>query len=231
MLMLDRNLLKSHLYSTFVLPQMTEQNNMIHAIEVEVIHGTIITIKKIIHNKNTISQNRYCSTFSKDNVDECCRTKVLLLHNTLDHDMTTINEIHDHIALLTDLLTDPLTDMTHVKDTNHARIQEITTISQDIHLHIDHLLDQEILDFPVNFEVHMYHPTEMASAVTPTIWFYSLYTHTPRNQIQRDYPSRLEISFILDSGASISVLHYPPMLLLQNPYILNKTILSIPQKL
>ena len=55
----------------------------------------------------------------------------------------------------------------------------------------------------------MYHPTEMANDVTPTSWFYSLYTHTPSNQIQRDYPSRLEIPFLLDSGASISVLNYP----------------------
>ena len=49
----------------------------------------------------------------------------------------------------------------------------------------------------------MYHPTEMANALTPTSWFYSLYTHTSSNQNHRDYPSRLEISFLLDSGASI----------------------------
>ena len=55
----------------------------------------------------------------------------------------------------------------------------------------------------------MYHPTEMANALTPTSWFYSLYTHTPSNQNHRDYPSRLEISFLLDSGASISVLNHP----------------------
>ena len=55
-------------------------------------------------------------------------SKVLLLHNTLDHDMTTINEIHDSIALLTDLLTDTLTDMTLVIDIDHARVEEITTI-------------------------------------------------------------------------------------------------------
>ena len=55
----------------------------------------------------------------------------------------------------------------------------------------------------------MYHPTEKANAVTPTSWFYSLYTHTPSNQIQQDYPSRSEISFLLDSGASISVLNFP----------------------
>ena len=49
----------------------------------------------------------------------------------------------------------------------------------------------------------------MANVLTPTSWFYSLYTHTPSNQIHRDYPSRLEISFLLDSGASISVLNHP----------------------
>ena len=35
---------------------------------------------------------------------------------------------------------------------------------------------------PINFEIHMYHPTEMANALTPTSWFYSLYTHTSSNQ-------------------------------------------------
>ena len=62
---------------------------------------------------------------------------------------------------------------------------------------------------PIKFEIHMYHPTEMANALTPTSWFYTLYTHSSPNQHQRDYPSRLEISFLLDSGASISVLNYP----------------------
>ena len=67
----------------------------------------------------------------------------------------------------------------------------------------------------------MYHPTEMANAVTPISWFYSLYTHTPLNQTQRDFPSRLEISFFLDSDASISVLTTPPKLLLKNSLIIN----------
>ena len=49
----------------------------------------------------------------------------------------------------------------------------------------------------------------MANPLTPTSSFYSLYTHVSPNQNQRDYPSRLEISFLLDSGASISLLNYP----------------------
>ena len=68
----------------------------------------------------------------------------------------------------------------------------------------------------------MYHATEMANAVTPTSWFYSLYTHTPSNQIQRDYPSRLEIAFLLDSGASITVLTYPT-------YVTSAKLLTIKQ--
>ena len=55
----------------------------------------------------------------------------------------------------------------------------------------------------------MYHPTEMANAVTAKSWFYSLYIYTPPIHIQRDNPTRLEISFLLDSGVSISVLNYP----------------------
>ena len=62
---------------------------------------------------------------------------------------------------------------------------------------------------PIKFEVHMYHPTAMANAVTPTSWFYTLYVHTSSSIIQRHNPSRLEIAFLLDSGASISVLNYP----------------------
>ena len=55
----------------------------------------------------------------------------------------------------------------------------------------------------------MYHPTEMANAVTPTSWFYSLYTHTPSNQTEPDFPSRIKSSFFLESGASIAVSNYP----------------------
>ena len=62
---------------------------------------------------------------------------------------------------------------------------------------------------PNKFEVHMYHPTAMANAVTPTSWFYTLYVHTPSSITQRDNASRLGIAFLLDSGASISVLNYP----------------------
>ena len=71
------------------------------------------------------------------------------------------------------------------------------------------MIQQQDQSDPIKFEIHMYHPTAMAKAVTPTSWFYTLYVHTPSSIVQRDNPSRLEIAFLLDSGASISVLNYP----------------------
>ena len=51
----------------------------------------------------------------------------------------------------------------------------------------------------------MYQTSDVTNAVTPTIWFHSFFTHTPVYQSQRDYPSKPESLFLLDS-ASISVL-------------------------
>ena len=68
--MLDRNLLKSHLYSTFVLPQTTEQKDMIHAIEVEVVHALIITTKILIHKTDIALHPEIYSVM----------TKILLFH-------------------------------------------------------------------------------------------------------------------------------------------------------
>ena len=71
------------------------------------------------------------------------------------------------------------------------------------------MIQQQDQSDPLKFEVHLYHPTVMSNGVTPISWFYTLYVHTPSSLVQRDNPSRLEIAFLLDSGASISVLNYP----------------------
>ena len=47
------------------------------------------------------------------------------------------------------------------------------------------MIQQQDQTDPINFEVHMYHPTAMANAVTPTSWFYTLYVHTPSSIVQR----------------------------------------------
>ena len=133
--MLDQNLHKNHLCSTSVLFLMIEQNTMIIIIEVEVPHVTTLTTN-IIHKIDTVLHLEI----------DLVMTKVLLLHNTLDHDMILTNAIHGLTALHTDLRIDLLIDTTLALDIDHAPIQK-TIILQKIQIHTDHLLDQEILDF------------------------------------------------------------------------------------
>ena len=121
--MLDPNLLKNHLYSTFVLPQMIEQNAAIHDTEVEVHNEIILQTNTIIYQTDIVLHLE----------SDLVLTKVLLLHTTLDHDMTTTKETRDLIALLIDLRTDHLIDVTLVIDIDHANIQEIIIILQNIH--------------------------------------------------------------------------------------------------
>ena len=92
------------------------------------------------YNK-TYSQNRYRST-----ARDLAMTKVLLLHKTVDYDMILTNAIHGLTALHTDLRTDLFIDTTLAPDKDHAPTQE-TIILQNTQTHIDHLPDQEILDF------------------------------------------------------------------------------------
>ena len=73
-------------------------------------------------------------------------TKVLLPHNTLDHDMILTNVIPGLTALYTDPRIDLIIDTTIALDTDHAPIPG-TIILQNIQIHTDHLLDQENLDF------------------------------------------------------------------------------------
>ena len=133
--MLDQNLHKNHLYSTFVLLPMIEQNTMIIDTEVEVPHETILTTKTI-HKIDTVLYLEIVLVM----------TKVLLLHNNLDHDMILTNVISGLTALHTDPRTDLLIDTTLALDTDHAPIPE-TRNSQNIQIHTDHLQDQENLDF------------------------------------------------------------------------------------
>ena len=135
--MLDLNLHKNHLYSTFVLLLMIEQNTMRIDTEVEVPQETTLTTK-VIHKTDTVPHLEIEIDF--------VTTKVLLLHTTLDQDMIHTNVILGLTVLLTDLLIDPHIDKTLVLDTDHAHIQE-TTNSQSTQSHIDHLQDQETPDF------------------------------------------------------------------------------------
>ena len=110
---------------------------MIIDTEVEVPHETTLTTKTN-HKPDTVLHLEIEIDF--------VTTKVLLHHSTLDQDMIYTNVIPGLIVLLTDLLIDPHIDKTLVLDTDHAPIQE-TTNSQSRQIHIDHLQDQETLDF------------------------------------------------------------------------------------
>ena len=133
MLMLDQTLHKNHLYSTFVHLLTTEKHH-------DKRHRSRSTSRNNSYNKH-YSQNRYRSHLEIDFIT----TKVLLLHNTLDHDMIHKNAIHGLTVRHTDHHIDLLIDQTLVLDIDHALIQE-NTISQNIQIHTDHLLDQETLD-------------------------------------------------------------------------------------
>ena len=133
--MLDQNLHKNHLYITSVLLLTIEQNTMKVDIKVEVLHVITLTTR-LIHKIDTVLHPEI----------DLVMKKVLLLHNTLDHDTILINAIHALTALHTDLLIDLPIDTTLAIDIDHAHIQE-TIILQNIQVHTDHLPDQEILDF------------------------------------------------------------------------------------
>ena len=133
--MLDQNLLKNHLYNTFVLLPMIEQNIMIIDTGVEVPHETVLTTK----TTNKIDTVLHLEI-------DLVMTKVLLLHTTLDHDMIRINVTPGLTALHTDPHTDLHIDTTLALDTDHAPIPETINL-QNIQYHTDHLQDQMTLGF------------------------------------------------------------------------------------
>ena len=123
MLKLDQNLHKNHLYNTSVLLLTIEKNTMIIHLEVEVLQVTNLT--RSMHKIDTVLHLEI----------DLAMTKVLLvLHNTLEHDMILTNAIHGLAALHTDLLIDLLIDTTLALDKDHAPIQEtIIYIQQKIY--------------------------------------------------------------------------------------------------
>ena len=220
--MLDRNLLKKDLYSTFVLPQTTEPKDMIYVIEVEVVHELIITTKILIHktdnalhpldsfsyDKNTTPPQYTRSKY--DNYKQDSRSyrspyrssyRSPYKHDSRHKDRSRSYSRDNNIFTR---YISSYRPPSRPRDSRHSRSRSHSNTRYKLNtIQPQHQID------PNNFEVHLYHPTEMANAVKPTSWFYSLYIHTSSNQIQRDNPSRIKIPFLLDSGASVSVLNYP----------------------
>ena len=75
------------------------------------------------------------------------------------------------------------------------------------------------------FEIHTCQEIEIANTITPYSWFYPLYVHTSETK-ENLLPSKLEILFLLDTGASISVLNLPTFHVISKQLNLNvpKTI-------
>ena len=77
------------------------------------------------------------------------------------------------------------------------------------------------------FEINMCHPTtslqysslsnEHANALTPSTWFVNLYIFKPIEDTS--LPSKLEVLFLLDSGASICVLNFSTFTILADPFL------------
>ena len=210
------------LYNTSVLLPTIEQNTMIIDTEVEVLHDTTLTIKTI-HKIDTV--------LHLEIEIDLVMTKVLLLHTTPDDGMIHTNVIPGPTVLTTDPHTDPHfrhNSRPRYRSRSYSRDNKFTKYTNSYRppsrprdsrfsrprSHSNsrnkiNMIQQQDQSDPIKFEVHLYHTTAIANAVTPTSWFYTLYVHTPSSIVQRDNPSRLEIAFFLDRGASISVLNYP----------------------
>ena len=161
---------------------MIEQNIMIIDTEAEVPHETTPTTKTI-HKIDTVLYLEI----------DLVMTKVLLLHTTLDHDMIRTNVIPGLTVLHTDAqlpcscsrdnkftkYTNSYRPPSRLRDSRFSRSRSHSNSRNKIIM-----VQQQDQSDPINFGVHMYHPTAMANAVTPTSWFYTLYVHTPSSIAQ-----------------------------------------------
>ena len=112
----------------------------------------------------------------------------------LNHKETPLNDIIIHIDLHQDLeILDH--DLEHPHDTDNNRINQVDVKSTK---------DND----STKFEIQTCQITELANIITPYSWFYPLYVHASETN-DNILPSKLEILFLLDTGASISVLNLP----------------------
>ena len=103
---------------------------------VEVHHVIVIQIETFIHKIDIV-------LILEIDID---MTELQLLGNLTDQDMTIIDEIPALIVHHTDLLIDRHIDEIHALDIDHVHTPETDNFRSTLR-HIDHLLDQETLDF------------------------------------------------------------------------------------
>ena len=178
-------------------PQITIVTNII---KITITIGTeiMIDIVAIVENiRKTITDQIHDKDITTD----------LEVHTDLDLIIIIKEELHLdlHINLHTDIIQ--IIDITLVQDTDLVLNHKETPLN-DIIIHLDLHQDLEILDHDLEHPHGTDNKAEIANTITPYSWFYPLYVHASETN-DNILPSKLEILFLLDTGASISVLNLP----------------------
>ena len=161
---------------------------------------TIITTDNVVeshHETGFVQKIPHRTNTSLHHEIEITMTEVLLLNITHPHDMITINEVPDRIVLLIDHIssyTSSFRPSSRPRDSRYSRSRSHSYTRNKLNT-----VQTQSQNDPIKFEVQMYHPSEVANGLTPTSWFYALYSHTSEKHNRSDQSSRLEISFLLDS--------------------------------
>ena len=136
--MLDQNLHKNHSFSTFVPLQMTKQNTMIIDIEVEVLHETTL-ITKNIHKIDTVLHLE----IETDSVYDKSTTPPHYSRSRYD---TCKRDSRSYRSPYRSSYRSPYrqNSRSRYRSRSYSRDDKFNKYT----IHIDHLLDQETLDFP-----------------------------------------------------------------------------------
>ena len=159
----------------------------------------------------------------------------LQVHTHLDPDMTTIikEELHPDLHIDHHTETTPIIYIIHDQDMNlvlnhketlfrrynypyrspsrprvyRSRSRAPSQNRQQNRINLEDVKSTNDKD-STKFEIHTCQITEIANTNTHFSWFYPLYVHASEGK-DNIFPSKLEILFLLDAGASISVLILP----------------------
>ena len=209
----DHELLNNLLYNIFAVNLITYK---ILEMTIQILTPQITIVTNIIKITITIGTEIMIDIVAI--VENIRKTIIDQIH---DKDITTDLEVHTdldliiiikeelHLDLHIDLHTDiiQIIDITLVQDTDLVLNHKETPLN-DIIIHLDLHQDLEILDHDLEHPHGTDNKAEIANTITPYSWFYPLYVHASETN-DNILPSKLEILFLLDTGASISVLNLP----------------------
>ena len=190
-----RNLHKTLLYNTFVETLMIEQNERMTD-EMNITTDNIVEV----HNETTIiqknfSENRFRSTSRDQNHYDRRITPQNYTRSRYDNyrqdSRSYRSPYRTHRSPYRRVSRPRYRSRSYSRDNNFTKFSSsyrppsrlrdsrycISSAHSNTRNNLNRVQTQSIRD-PLEFEVHMYHPTEMANALIPTSWFYSLYLHT-----------------------------------------------------